>query len=278
MLAPFKRLKRVDDKALDDCSLILQSFQANTTLQLPKDSNVSTSWSLGKRHIFLSEGARQQLEALRAETRHNAAVSIQSTWRGWHFRRRWPTVKRQLELRMGRNANNSSMSVNNAGNLQNHQVSGGASHVNLNRGNLSNSMILNLERVFILRCPLSQQATLIRLIAINNNNLNNSSCSNRNNSNNNRSRANSCRVSAKTSAHRNSNNSRTEDLDLNLSLALLRRKLWQDSTKRNATLKLFSTRAPFSAWTWWVYYSEISELLLGEKNEKEIITVVNQMK
>ena len=187
---------------------------------------------------------------MRAETRHNAAVSIQSTWRGWHFRRRWPTVKRQLELRMGRNANNSSMSVNNAGNLQNHQVSGGASHVNLNRGNLSNSMILNLERVFILRCPLSQQATLIRLIAINNNNLNNSSCSNRNNSNNNRSRANSCRVSAKTSAHRNSNNSRTEDLDLNLSLALLRRKLWQDSTKRNATLKLFSTRAPFSAWTW----------------------------
>jgi dachs protein len=143
MLAPFKRLKRVDDKALDDCSLILQSFQANTTLQLPKDSNVSTSWSLGKRHIFLSEGARQQLEALRAETRHNAAVSIQSTWRGWHFRRRWPTVKRQLELRMGRNANNSSMSVNNAGNLQNHQVSGGASHVNLNRGNISNSMILN---------------------------------------------------------------------------------------------------------------------------------------
>lgn len=156
MLAPFKRLKRVDDKALDDCSLILQSFQANTTLQLPKDSNVSTSWSLGKRHIFLSEGARQQLEALRAETRHNAAVSIQSTWRGWHFRRRWPTVKRQLELRMGRNANNSSMSVNNAGNLQNHQVSGGASHVNLNRGNISNSMILNWERVFILRCPLSQ--------------------------------------------------------------------------------------------------------------------------
>lgn len=140
MLAPFKRLKRVDDKALDDCSLILQSFQANTTLQLPKDSNVSTSWSLGKRHIFLSEGARQQLEALRAETRHNAAVAIQSTWRGWHFRRRWPTVKRQLELRMGRNTNNSSLSVNNNNNnnnatsLQNHQTNG--SHVALNRGEL----------------------------------------------------------------------------------------------------------------------------------------------
>jgi myosin heavy subunit len=164
MLAPFKRLKRVDDKALDDCSLILQSFQANTTLQLPKDSNVSTSWSLGKRHIFLSEGARQQLEALRAETRHNAAVSIQSTWRGWHFRRRWPTVKRQLELRMGRNANNSSMSVNNAGNLQNHQVSGGSSHVNLNRGNVSivNAEIISRETYTnVLSCCFTRQLSSV---------------------------------------------------------------------------------------------------------------------
>ncbi|KAI9556922.1 hypothetical protein GHT06_016716 [Daphnia sinensis] len=133
MLAPFKRLKRLDDKAVDDCTLILQSFQANTTLQLPKDSNVSTSWSLGKRHIFLSEGARQQLEALRAETRHKAAVAIQSTWRGWHFRRRWPTVKRQLELRMGRNANTSSMSINNAASMQNHQVAGNSHPANRNQ-------------------------------------------------------------------------------------------------------------------------------------------------
>lgn len=63
MIAPFKRLKRADDKALDDCTLILQSFQANTSLQLPKDSNVSTSWSLGKRHIFLRFG-RLQIEFL----------------------------------------------------------------------------------------------------------------------------------------------------------------------------------------------------------------------
>lgn len=70
MLAPFKRLKRSDDKALDDCRLILQAFQlqqadlmlgnsscggGNSGFRqpLPKDSNVSTSWSLGKRHIFL---------------------------------------------------------------------------------------------------------------------------------------------------------------------------------------------------------------------------------
>ena len=52
MLAPFKRLKRIDDKAVDDCTLVLQSFHGSS-MKLPKDSNVSTSWSLGKRHIFL---------------------------------------------------------------------------------------------------------------------------------------------------------------------------------------------------------------------------------
>lgn len=45
-----------------------------------------------------SEGVRQQLECLRWETRHHAAVLIQSTWRGWRSRRRWPTLKRNLEL------------------------------------------------------------------------------------------------------------------------------------------------------------------------------------
>ncbi len=158
MLAPFKRLKRSDDKALDDCRLILQAFQlqqadlmlgnsscggGNSGFRqpLPKDSNVSTSWSLGKRHIFLrsvyniiitirgfctdnnvvffdlSEGARQQLESLRADTRHRAAVSIQSTWRGWHLRRRWPTVKRQLELHSRRANAASAVSSGSAGTI-----------------------------------------------------------------------------------------------------------------------------------------------------------------
>ncbi|XP_071447803.1 unconventional myosin-XIX [Hetaerina americana] len=60
-------------------------------------SNVSTAWASGKRHIFLSEGARQQLEAMRWERLRRAAVTIQSTWRGWHFRRRrWPTLRISL--------------------------------------------------------------------------------------------------------------------------------------------------------------------------------------
>lgn len=99
LLAPFHKLRRADDKATEDCQLILQSLQQIIEEQ-PKIQlcAVSTSWALGKRHIFLSEGARQQLEMLRSETRHRASVLIQSTWRGWRLRRRWPALRRNLEL------------------------------------------------------------------------------------------------------------------------------------------------------------------------------------
>lgn len=46
-----------------------------------------------------SEGARQKLEIMRIETRHKAATLIQSVWRGWNLRRKWPNLKRNLELR-----------------------------------------------------------------------------------------------------------------------------------------------------------------------------------
>nr|CAD7393173.1 unnamed protein product [Timema cristinae] len=104
LLAPFSKLRRVDDKAIEDCHLILQCLQQAMEEQ-PKlqQSAVSTSWALGKRHIFLSEGARQQLEMLRATTRHQGAVLIQSTWRGWRVRRRWPALRRSLELQQAAN-------------------------------------------------------------------------------------------------------------------------------------------------------------------------------
>jgi len=59
-------------------------------------SAASTTWALGKRHIFLSEGARQQLEMLRSERRILSACLIQATWRGWNLRRRWPLIKQSL--------------------------------------------------------------------------------------------------------------------------------------------------------------------------------------
>lgn len=72
LIAPFKQLRRAEEQAVEDTKLILQNAQ-----QLKSKFGASTSWALGKRHIFLSEGIRQQLENLRAETRKKAATVIQ---------------------------------------------------------------------------------------------------------------------------------------------------------------------------------------------------------
>ncbi|XP_012278608.1 unconventional myosin-IXb [Orussus abietinus] len=91
LLAPFKQLRRAEEQAVEDTKLILQNAQ-----QLKSKFGASTSWALGKRHIFLSEGIRQQLENLRSETRRKAATAIQATWRGWRIRRRWLVRKTTL--------------------------------------------------------------------------------------------------------------------------------------------------------------------------------------
>ncbi|KAK9305959.1 hypothetical protein QLX08_003197 [Tetragonisca angustula] len=96
LIAPFKQLRRAEEQAVEDTKLILQNAQ-----QLKSKFGASTSWALGKRHIFLSEGIRQQLENLRSETRRKAATVIQSTWRGWRVRRRWPLRKTTIGVTSG---------------------------------------------------------------------------------------------------------------------------------------------------------------------------------
>ncbi|XP_050030454.2 uncharacterized protein dachs isoform X1 [Dermacentor andersoni] len=96
LLAPFKILKKTEDKAVGDCKLILEYF--SQAIENVKLSNAAVNWALGKRHIFLSENARQQLEHLREGRRHAAAVLIQAVWRGWHQRIRWPSLRRSLQL------------------------------------------------------------------------------------------------------------------------------------------------------------------------------------
>lgn len=85
MLAPFRMLRRCEEKALEDCNLILQFALENPP---EMDGSVTLSWAPGKRHVFLSEGIRQHLEKLRSDIRTRSATLIQATWRGWQLRRR----------------------------------------------------------------------------------------------------------------------------------------------------------------------------------------------
>lgn len=95
MLAPFELLRRNDEKSLEDCKLILQI----SLEKLPETSSTITmSWAPGKRHIFLSEGIRQNLEKLRCEVRSKSASKIQAVWRGWQFRKRIGTVRRIRDI------------------------------------------------------------------------------------------------------------------------------------------------------------------------------------
>lgn len=94
MLAPFRLLRRCEEKALEDCKLILQHALENPP---ELDGSVTLSWAPGKRHVFLSEGIRQHLEKLRADIRTRSATLIQAAWRGWQLRRRIGTVKRNRE-------------------------------------------------------------------------------------------------------------------------------------------------------------------------------------
>ncbi|KAL1128916.1 hypothetical protein AAG570_013450 [Ranatra chinensis] len=93
LLAPHGSLRRNEDKAIEDCHMILQCIEAAGGTNL---GGLVITWAFGKRHIFLSEGLRQELESLRCETLHRAAVMVQSAWRGAQARRRWPALKRSL--------------------------------------------------------------------------------------------------------------------------------------------------------------------------------------
>lgn len=82
------------DTQQDQCKAILNSFlKAMDESKLPY---VSTQWMYGKKHIFFSEGTRQQLEAMRAERINKAAAIIQAYWKGRLCRKYWSKYKHQL--------------------------------------------------------------------------------------------------------------------------------------------------------------------------------------
>lgn len=52
LLAPFKKLRRTEDKTVEDCKLVLEYFTKKLE-DMNKNSTVLIQWALGKRHIFL---------------------------------------------------------------------------------------------------------------------------------------------------------------------------------------------------------------------------------
>ncbi|XP_022697034.1 myosin-IIIb-like isoform X1 [Varroa jacobsoni] len=81
LLAPFKLLKRKEETIFLDSQEILEHFTA--ALQNVKLSNAVVSWTRGKKHIFLSEHARQLLERFRDQRRYSAALLIQTAYRSY---------------------------------------------------------------------------------------------------------------------------------------------------------------------------------------------------
>ena len=82
-----KNLHRTDSKAVEDCEFILDCYskQVKTCLEINSPNNDKRSynrdWAHGRKHIFLSEGARQQLESLRNMKIHKSATLIQNHWK-----------------------------------------------------------------------------------------------------------------------------------------------------------------------------------------------------
>eukprot|EP00095_Tigriopus_kingsejongensis_P002709 maker-scaffold809_size94238-snap-gene-0.26 protein:Tk02709 transcript:maker-scaffold809_size94238-snap-gene-0.26-mRNA-1 annotation:"myosin-i heavy chain" len=110
ILAKSSRLNRSEEKAVDDCETILDSYALELRSVTPECLPQNTAWAHGRKHVFLSEGARQQLEKMREERRHSAALRIQCLWRAWKVRQR-------MRNRLGSSARHGHSIINNNNNL-----------------------------------------------------------------------------------------------------------------------------------------------------------------
>ncbi len=88
---------------MDDCELILDCYNTRLRTVETAKSPCNKEWAHGRKHIFLSEGARQQLERLRDEKRTRCATSVQSWWRGQNTRRKLGLNRKPLNNNVFRN-------------------------------------------------------------------------------------------------------------------------------------------------------------------------------
>ena len=99
LLAPARSLIRSEEKAVDDCETILDCY-SSVLRALPAESLPrNTAWAHGRKHIFMSEGMRQQLETMREAKLQGAALLVQKVWRGWKVRRKLDKSKQALGLK-----------------------------------------------------------------------------------------------------------------------------------------------------------------------------------
>ena len=107
LLAPIKTVSRQEEAVMEECQQILDHLRSELERGEEGGSPVSRDWALGKKHVFLSEGSRQLLERLRTEKRNYYARLVQAVWRGRMARRRWPNLRRSLQVSAPRSAKTS---------------------------------------------------------------------------------------------------------------------------------------------------------------------------
>ena len=75
---PIRRLKGTENKAVEDCEFIIDCYNRTKADNSHKNNQ---EWAHGRKYIFLSEGARQELEVARNAKRLTSAIKIQHFWR-----------------------------------------------------------------------------------------------------------------------------------------------------------------------------------------------------
>lgn len=91
-----RKVRAQEETGYEDCKVILETLVRK--IDRSKSDVMFGAWVLGKRCVFYSEVVKQELESLYEMRKAKAAVTIQCWVRRWICYKRWPSLKRSLEL------------------------------------------------------------------------------------------------------------------------------------------------------------------------------------